>query len=334
MHCGEIGGFLDRSPPSLYCTVPVKSLRTRETEGTLSEFKRHPREIVPVFLLALCFLSGCVATERIYVTQVEATGPIALPPVIPTMELSESGAIAIVPHFGVNTDQKIVGRLDPVGATPQWGGNDNLVWRIPESEGGLDFQVSVGPSVALLAGGMLGGVDGDTYGNLRGGLGVFTVKENAAIRVDVGVQLLSIRSRVRTTVETDVSSIFGNASYRSNFDDTRDQTSFSPYVGLTFNTVYGTSPVNFLVNLGVSGQPLFNFHPTQPDTILGRGDLNSSIESIHETIAVYSCTPALCVQLGGGNQLLAGARLIGNFGIDNASPSVIWRPFVQVVLHF
>lgn len=300
----------------------------------MSEVKRHPGGIVPALLLALCVLSGCVATERVYVTQVEATGPIALPPVIPTMELSESGAIAIIPHFGVNTDQKIAGRVDPVGATPQWGGNNNLMWEIPRSEGGLDFQVSVAPSVALIAGGMLGGVDGNTYGNLRGGLGVFTVKGNAAVRLDAGVQLLSIRSRVRTTVETEINSIFGDARYRSNFDDTRDQTSLSPYFGLTFNSANRTSPVNVLVNLGVSGQPLFNFRPTQPDTILGRGDLNSSIERIHETIAIYSLTPALCVQLGDGNQLLAGARLIGNFGIDDASPSVIWRPFVQVVLHF
>lgn len=279
-------------------------------------------------------LSGCVITEKVYVTEVEAAGPVALPPVIPTMELREAGAIAVVPHFAVNTEQKIRGRINPVGTTPRWGGDDNLLWKFPRSEGGLDVQVSVAPSVAILAGGMVGAVEGSTFGDFRGGLAVFTVSENKALRLDAGIQFLSIRSRIRTTVETRVNSIFGNALYRSNFDDTRDQSSISPYAALTFNTASQTSPLNFLVNVGVSGQPLFNYSPAQPDTILGPGDLTGSAERIRETVTIYSVTPAMSVQLGGGSQLLLGARMVGNFNLDRTTPEIIWQPFIQAVMQF
>lgn len=287
--------------------------------------------IVPL----LGFLPGCVVTEKVYLTDVDVASQVALPPVIPTLEKATAGDVTLLPHFGVNTEQKVVGRVDPLGTTPpRWGGSDNLTWRIPRSEGGLDVQVAVGPSVAILVGGTVGAVDGSTYGGFRGGLGFFTVSERTALRLDGGVQLLSARSRVRTTVETRVNSIFGNSVYRSNFDDMRDQTSFTPYGGLTLNTISETSPISLVLNVGVSGQPLFSLTPTEPDTILGAGDPRSLAERIRETVAVYSVTPALCVELGGGNQLLVGARMFGSFTVENASPEVLWRPFVQAVMRF
>jgi hypothetical protein len=290
--------------------------------------------LVLCLLVTLGLFSGCVTSQQVYVTQIEAAGAVALPPVVPTMGLSTTGAIAVIPHFAVNSDQKITGRVDPVGVTPQWGGTSNLIWRIPRSEGGMDLQVSVSPSVAILLGGAIGGVDGSTRGNFRAGVGLWTVKDNMAIRLDGGVQLVSVRSRVRTTVVTQVNSIFGNAEYRSNFDDIRDESSFSPYVALTLNTASETSPVNVLLNFGVAGQPLFDLYPSQPDLILGPGDATSSIGKIRETVPVYSLTPAVCVQLGGGHQLLLGGRMIGNFSIDQSSPDLFWQPFVQFVLHF
>ncbi len=283
----------------------------------------------------LSLLSGCVVTEKVYLTDVDVASQVALPPVIPTFEKPTAGAITLLPHFGVNTDQRVVGRVDPVGTTPpRWGGSDNLSWRIPRSEGGLDIQVAVGPSVAILVGGTIGGVDGSTYGGFRGGLGIFTVSEKTSLRLDGGVQVLSARSRVRTTVETSINSIFGNSVYRTNFDDTRDYTSITPYLGLTLNTISQTSPINLVVNVGVSGQPLFNLTPSHYDTILGPGDMTTLSERIRETIAVYSIAPALCVELGGGNQLLVGARVFGSFSVDNASPGVLLRPFVQAVMRF
>ncbi len=286
-----------------------------------------------VTLLGL--LSGCVVTEKVYLTDVDAASQVALPPVIPTMEKPAAGAVTLLPHFGVNIEEKVIGRVDPVGtAPPRWGGSDNLTWRIPRGEGGLDVQVSVGPAVAILVGGTIGMVDGSTYGGFRGGLGIFTVSEKTALRLDGGVQLLSASTRVRATVETRINSIFGNSVYRSNFDDTRDYTSFTPYAGLTLNTISQTSPINLVLNVGVSGQPLFNLTPAQHDTILGPGDMTSLADRIRETIAVYSITPALSVELGGGNQLLVGARLFGSFSVENASPGILWRPFVQAVMRF
>jgi hypothetical protein len=284
--------------------------------------------------LTLGLFSGCVTSQQVYLTQVEASGAVALPPVVPTMGLSTTGAITVIPHFSVNSDQKITGRVNPVGATPQWGGTSNLTWRIPKSEGGMDLQVAVSPSVSILVGGEIGGVDGSTRGNFRAGLGLSTVKDNVALRLDGGVQLVSVRSRVRTTVVTQVNSIFGSAEYRSNFDDIRDESSFSPYIALTLNTASETSPVNVLLSFGVAGQPLFDLYPSQPDLVLGAGDARSSIEKIGETIPTYSLTPAICVQLGGGHQLLVGGRMIGNFSVDNSSPGLFWQPFVQFMLHF
>jgi hypothetical protein len=251
------------------------------------------------------------------------------------LEKPTAGAITLLPHFGVNTDQRVIGRVDPVGTTsPRWGGSDNLIWRIPRSEGGLDIQVAVGPSVAILVGGTIGGVDGSTYGGFRGGLGIFTLSEKTALRLDGGVQVLSARSRVRATVETSINSIFGNSVYRTNFDDTRDNTLLTPYLGLTMNTISQTSPINLVVNVGVSGQPLFNLTPSHYDSILGPGDMTTLSEKIRETIAIYSITPALSVELGEGNQLLVGARVFGSFSVDNASPGVLLRPFVQAVMRF
>jgi hypothetical protein len=234
----------------------------------------------------------------------------------------------------VKSDEKITGRVNPVGVTPQWGGTNNLIWRIPRSEAGMDLQVAVSPSFVVLIGGEIGGVDGSTRGNFRAGFGLATVKDKMALRLDGGVQLVSVRSRVRTTVVTQVNSIFGSGEYRSNFDDIRDESSFSPYVALTFNTVSETSPVNVLLNFGVAGQPLFDLYPSQPDLLLGAGDATSSIDKIRETVPVYSLTPAVCVQLGGGNQLLVGGRMIGNFSVDQSSPELFWQPFVQFLLHF
>jgi len=285
-------------------------------------------------LTFIALFSGCVATERVYLTQVEAAGPVALPPVMPVMEETRSGDIALAPHFGVNAERKITGRVNPIGTTPQWGGKDNLIWEIPRTEGGLDVQVALSPSVAFLAGGVVGGVNGSSYGNLRAGLGVYALQENVALRVDGGVQFVSIRSRVRTTVDLTINSIFGDSHYRSNYDDTREEHSLAPYASLTINSHSTTSPINVLLNFGVSGQPLFDFSPSQPDTVLGEGDHAPSADRIRESLALYSLTPALIVRLGERQHLLVGARVVGNFSVDNSSPDLYWRPFVQAVFTF
>jgi hypothetical protein len=302
-----------------------------------TDWRRRCRRLpvsVPVLLTIIALFSGCVATERVYLTQVESAGPVALPPVMPTMEWTRPGEIALVPHFSVNAERKITGRVNPVGTTPQWGGSDNLSWEIPRSEGGIDMQVAVSPSVALLAGGVVGGVNGTSYSNFRAGLGVYTAQEKVAIRLDGGVQLVSIRSRVRTTVETTISSIFGESRYRSNYDDTRDERSLAPYASVTINSHSETSPINALLSFGVSGQPLFDLTPSQPDTVLGEGDRAPTIERIRESVALYSLTPALIVRLGERHHLLVGARVIGNLSIDRSSPDVYWRPFIQAVFSF
>jgi hypothetical protein len=212
-------------------------------------------------------------------------------------------------------------------------GKNNLTWDLPRSEYGLDLHYTVSTHVGLMMGGTFASADGEQFGNLRLGLGVFNVHNNAALRFDAGVQFNSVRYRSRATVTTQYDNLSGGYRYVSNFDDSGSEQSIGTSLGLTFNTVYNESPVNGFLHIGVAWQPLLNYRPVVADSIIGPGDSHVPVGSVKSTSAILSFAAGAAVELGGGNRLIVGARAINPLGIDSLDPSPLWQPFVQLVFN-
>jgi hypothetical protein len=288
-------------------------------------------------ILALAFF-GCVSSEQYTLNEVSLSGPAAETPLYVTID-PQPGTVQLVPRVAFDIHKRFEGSLvpspqvigQPSAITRSSGGTNNLTWALPRSEYGLDLRYTASENLDFIVGGTFASADGNQFGNLRLGVGAFTVRNNAAIRFDVGVQLSSVRYRSRSTVTTEVDYLWGRSQYVSYFDDTGSEQTFGALLGLTFNTAYRQSPVNGFLHVGVAWQPLLNYRPIVADSILGGGDNHTPVGNINSTSAILSFAGGLALEMGSGNRLLAGVRALNPLGIDALDPSPLWQPFVQIV---
>lgn len=290
-------------------------------------------------VLALAFV-GCVSSEQYTLNEVSLSGPAAETPLYVTID-PQPGTVQLIPRVAFDIHKRFEGSILPspqvIGlpstTTRSSGGSNNLTWVLPRSEYGLDLRYTASEHLDFVMGGTFASTDGDQFGNLRLGVGVFNVHNNAAIRFDVGVQFNSVRYRSRSTVTTEVDYLWGKSTYVSNFDDTGSEQTFGALMGLTFNTAHRESPVNGFLHVGVAWQPLLNYRPMVADSILGGGDNHAPAGNINSTSAVLSFAAGLALEMGGGNRLLTGVRALNPLGIDGLDPSPLWQPFVQLVFN-
>jgi hypothetical protein len=282
--------------------------------------------------LLIVVLPGCVVHEQFTFNEVDLTGPVSQTPINVTVD-PKPGTVQLMPRFAVNTEQVVKGSLVPSPALSAHG--QNAMWEIPRTEYGLDLQFTVTKHFGFLIGGTFASAGEDQFSDVRLGVALFSVKNNLGVRLDAGVQFNSVNYRSRSTVTTDVDYwVFGQGRYISNFDDRGSERSAGPYFALTLNTAYRESPVSGFVHAGVAWQPLLNYSPIDPDTLVGPGDHYAPTWNIKSTTAVLCFAGGVAIELGGGHRVLIGARGYQPLELDSLEPAPILQPFLQFVIGF
>jgi hypothetical protein len=277
-------------------------------------------------------------SETYTLNTLSLNGPIARTPINVTID-PEPGTVQVIPAFGVDNAPVIRGTVDPapgsasmfvLGPAPSVSGN--LTWNVPESEYSLDLQYIATHHVGLTAGGSYASVGGYQFINFRGGLSFFTVDRQFGFRLDAGVLFNGVRYRSRTTVTTVIDAPFASSrQYVSNFDDSGLEQSIGASLGLTVNSAYSESIVNGFLHLGVAWQPLIDYGPASPDTILGAGDARPAVGNVKCTSAVLSFGGGISLELGRGNRALLGVRGAQLLDVYSPVPRPVWQPFVEFV---
>ncbi|HTY59790.1 MAG TPA: hypothetical protein VMF59_13285 [Bacteroidota bacterium] len=300
----------------------------------------NPFYLAP-FSLSL-FAAGCIPSESYTVNQLTLDGPIARTPINVTID-PQPGTIQVIPGFALNNGPRIRGSISPRTGDDAAGGTNsgtisppgNLSWNIPSGEYSLDLQLTATRHVGVFLGGIYAATEGYQFANFRGGLAFFNVDENFAIRFDAGLQFNGLRYRSRATVTAKIDQLFGTPrQYVSNFDDTGTEQSVGAAFGLTINSACRESFVNGFLHVGVAWQPLIDYNPSRPDTVMGAGDARASVGFVSSTTAVLSFGGGIALELGRGNRALIGVRGAQLLDINSPAPQPVWQPFVEFVLSF
>jgi len=292
--------------------------------------------LVPAFISLAA--AGCVTSESYTLNEVSLSGPVARTPIYVTIN-PVPGTVQIIPGFALDNAPAISGMIEPEPPPAALPGHNsgtagNLTWDVPGSEYSLDLQIIAVQHVGLTAGGTYAAAGGYQFTNFRVGIGLFTVENQFAIRLDAGAQFNALRYRSRVTVTATVEGPFvGHDQYVSNFDDTGVQQSIGAALGLTLNSAYTESIVNGFLHIGVAWQPLINYNPANPDTVLGAGDGQPATGNVKSTTAVLTFGGGIALELGNGHRVLLGVRGAQLLDVTPA-PGVVWQPFFELVFTF
>ncbi|MCK5572386.1 MAG: hypothetical protein KAJ12_06475, partial [Bacteroidetes bacterium] len=204
-------------------------------------------------------------------------------------------------------------------------------WNSTEGLAALNLQFMVSKYFAI-TGGMnytWGATKSMIGGNL--GLALMAAGETFAFRIDGGVLFQPISYRATTVVITETHYRTGSSDRSIGvFDDHEDKIILSPYAGITFNSTFENSPVNFFVNGVFTRQPVASFKPEDQRTVYPFYTVTVTDERVNVDATAILVTPGLIVSLFGPHRLLVGARWT-TFGTSAAwEPSSFWMPFVQL----
>jgi hypothetical protein len=281
--------------------------------------------LIPLPLLFL--LSGCVVTQTVYLNQIDVEGPIASVPITPRID-PDPPTVQLTPRIAFSTSSEMTGTYTGSSTNVSPRGDGDLTWKFPAAEFGLDMLIMGSEHFGANLGGSLSTVSGHSQGMFRLGFLYSSVNEGTGISLEAGLQWTSLRVRARTMVITEVVSVFGDGQYVDYFDDTQNSTGLGGYLGLTVNTIRTESTINLFVNGGVVWQQLLGYSAHTRDFILGPGDYHSTAPYLHESLVFLDLTPGITFELGSGNRILIGGRLVFPLDIDT-STKVLLQPVIQ-----
>lgn len=284
-------------------------------------------QLAPIAFL----LAGCVVTQKVYLNQADVEGPIASLPLNPRIE-EEPPNLQITPRIAIGGAETMHGKVTISSRGSYSRSDGSMTWTLPSTQYGLDVMLHPSANFGLGLGMTLSSVSGRSQSIWRIGMQYSNLREGLGVALDAGIQFSSLRVRARTTVITEINSIFGSGQFVDNFDDTFQKTGLGWYVGLTLNSAFPESRVNFFLNGGVVWQSLLFYSASVPDPIYGPGDGYLISSDLHESLAFASVTPGITLELGNQNRLLFGTRLILSIDVDDPEPQPIFQPVIQFTL--
>jgi len=304
-----------------------------------------------ITLPVLFSLGSCApVTESLYVQDVEVQGPINQPPVRITGKVTPSFIVS--PKFFINSNKKFNSSIDGHTSVNSAGvfqvdtvvnGNsitykitpgantypfrgENLHWTIPDYMVGLDLDVAMSKKIALSGGFNLSSKDRTNLYGYRIGLGFFSASGNLAIRFDGGLIWQKYTYDAASVIVRGENADIGSSSAEVIFfRDRGKSTNLNHYLSLTLNTVYDNLPVNFLVNVGYSGQSLIDFEPETPDHEYYIINPGYRVEDMRgEAYAAFiNVSPGFYVNLTEWSRLVFAVRFFFEVEFESGNPTFI-----------
>ncbi len=276
-------------------------------------------------LIAVFGLGGCGVTESVTLVNVDVTAPAAVPPVRITCD-AQPNRFTITPHLALPFTHTVTGILELSESETYRASapaDNNLKWRIPKMEGGVDVDYVVSHHAALGFGMSISSLYGRTYGGWSAGIGIFNEKETQAVRFDFGVQ--STPNHYSSLTRVVVKQTNDSRDTSLYLDSDRDN-HLNLFGSLTVNTTRQSWPVNFFVNAYVTKQRFVDY---VPETSLGPFYFTNDRRATASQWIV-GFTPGVFVQLMEDVRFVAGERIILPFDIVNQDPYPLLQFHMQL----
>jgi hypothetical protein len=303
------------------------------------------------------FISSCTTiTDSLYVQDVNVKGPINQPPIKITGK--DSTSFTISPKFFINSNRIYNGRIDGHTQVNEDGlfqvdtiinGNEitykiaqgkntydfkgeNLHWSIPDYMVGLDLDIALSRKVAFSGGFTFSGRDKTNLYGYRVGLGFFSASKNIGVRFDGGLIWQKYTYDAASVIVRDKSTDFGSSTSEVTFfRDKGESVNLNAYLSLTINTLYDNLPVNFLMNIGYSGQSLVDYEPSTPDENYYMFNAFYHVQDMRgEAYAAFiNVSPGIYMNLNEWSRLVFATRFFFQVDLESSSNSTFIIPMLQ-----
>lgn len=317
-------------------------------------FKFYLGKIFSISLLISFCSCGPTVTDTLYVQDVNVKGPINQPPIRVTGK--DSSTFTISPKVFINSNKGYNGLVDghtkvnsdgifqvdtaangngihyyeSAGANGFEFKGENLHWSLPDYSVGFDLDIAISRKVALSGGFSMSGKDKNNLYGYRAGLGFFSASGNYGIRFDGGV--------IWQKYSYDASSVIIREDGSSSkevffFRDKGSSVNLNHYLSLTFNTIYDQLPLNFLLNVGYTGQSLIDYEPKNMDrtyyVIIPNPNYNVEDRRGEAYAAFVNVSPGIYANLNEWSRLLLAVRFFFELDIKDTRNSTFIIPMVQ-----
>jgi hypothetical protein len=291
-------------------------------------------------LITLFLLTNCTTVkDTLYLREAEVSGPIMPAPIHLTDSIN-TPSFTISPRFSYNTQKNLAGDIDQYSSyysfdTTFVPSENSLAWNITSFNAGVDMDFAISKVIALSFGASYSSQSNYNSWGGNFGLGFNTYNAGTAFRVDVGMQINSMRYDAYTVVRRVVSSYWNSGDESVFFyHDIGTSTHFDPYFNFTFNTAYRTWPVNIFFNAGYVVQTLFSFEPKTTYSYYGFAEYTNTDLRGTTTAGFINITPGVFFYLNDQTRCLVGSRFYIETQIGDANPNLFIMPMMQVDFSF
>jgi hypothetical protein len=317
-----------------------------------------------LLLLISLILSGCADIQQtIYLQNAEINGPLNHPPIY----ISDNrNTITVSPWLSFNTKDQITGRsnhsnvnangiyqVDTIrdGGQIYYGKSNaniytytenNVKWNIPEVKAGVDMDLPLSKSISIF--GSFNYTSKNLYQITGGsfGFGFYSVKNNDAIRFNIGCTVQQYQYDATTVVVSTIDPVFGKEYTRVDFFHDIDKKSNLNFFGnLTYNTVSADLPINFFFSLAFFSQTLLNIEPENPNRdYYPLGFTTTSSDTRGEiSTAYFSFSPGVYINITPSMRFVLGVNIVKDLGdFTNATNSftsgLLFMPLAKIDLMF
>jgi hypothetical protein len=311
---------------------------------------------------SLLWMAGCVVSREVYVQDVKTAGILDDLPVYVTDSV-RSGEIRITPRVHIGTTTTYTGVLgshtkvnaagvfqvdtlraassttyrETAGANQNPFQGNNFTWSLPPFSLGLDAQIAATRNLALTAGGTYAVINGSAFLAAHAGIGVCAEGRGLSVRFDGGIAWRTIDYTMEEVVVMKYQDIFNDQSSSMRFyadRDNRMETGW--YAALTLNTRSEGSPVMGFLMLSLIPCDIIDYSPKpyMVGILDSRGLSETNTSPLSDHLTMFSVTPGVAVNIGGGRRVLAGVRIASGSDIQQPAPGVLITPFLEFDLPF
>lgn len=318
------------------------------------------KKILNIILPSIIFF-GCAGTiqEKIYLQEVEVSGPINHPPVRVTQNRA-ANQVTFSPKLFINTEKKIDSRIshskvnergiyqvDTISIGPDnWTFREslsnrydykgkNLHWNLPDAYFGVDMDFPLSRTLSLAGSLNFSSVNNQELIGGSVGFGLSKEGQNSAFRFDFGVSFQEYAFDAETVVITTYSDFGSQATDIIFYHDVNKNKDVNLYGSVTINSISKTS-FNYFVTLSYFSQTLLDFEPTENNPeyyFWGPARYTSDLRGEAST-SYLSISPGIYHNLSKDIRLLLGFSLLKDLGMEESSESIIILPVLKFDLLF
>ena len=292
--------------------------------------------LLSLFFFSLISCSPSTTVTKIYLQEVEVSGPMNSSPIHITD--SSGTGVTISPRISFNTKNTHTGKIDEhtrvnsqgvfqvdtiitndgtfyfqetPGANKYQFNGKNFTWYTPDVTASLDIDFKISKSFAFFVGGNYSVVEQKPIWGGLFGIGLMGTGKSAAFRFDVGLNIQDIPYNAYTIVSVTTTGSSGTSSYVVDYDDISNKTQYNPFAAITINSFNKDWLFNIFLNAGYRSQSVVNFTPKDEvyhnpfyyADVYATEDLRGEV-----TAGIVDITPGLYFNLGESGKIILGAK--------------------------